>query len=152
MKPKATISFLKAAAALSLIIVIQIGSSGMLINKHFCKGSLKEVSILLANNGCSDDQTLVDRLTFKAIDCKKGMEGNGVRKAPCCDFESFFNKIFVFQDAADGFQMIQVFPCKPFADTIHTEATKASNWRTTVYRPPPDNGLNICIELCRFLI
>lgn len=152
MKPKATISFLKAAAALSLIMVIQLGSSGMLINKHFCKGSLKEVSILLANKGCTDDQTLVDRLTFKAIDCKKRMEDNGLRKAPCCDFESFFSKIFVFQDAADGFQFIQAYSCKPFADSIQTESTKASNWRTTVYRPPPDTGLNTCIELCRFLI
>ena len=140
-------------SAVILILLIQLGSSGLLINKHFCKGELTEVSVLLANKGCTDDLSFIDRLTHSVHDCKKGMEDGGIRKAPCCDFESVFSKIFVYQDAIASFEIadISLTYQGSVEDGFLVHARRAFILPTG-YRPPPDLEINICTKLCRFLI
>lgn len=147
------IAKLKAGIIVCLILTIQFGSSGLLINKHFCKGELKEVSILISNKGCIDDQSFADRLTFKVLDCQKGMKENGVRKAPCCDFESWFNKILVFQETLEPWES-NVTSLLDLAATFRSidQGQYITQTGYVSYHPPPEKEVNICTEFGRMLI
>ncbi|MFT4526351.1 MAG: hypothetical protein ACI85F_002523 [Bacteroidia bacterium] len=139
--------------ALTLIFATQFGSMGILLNKHYCKGSLTEVSVLLSNKGCTDDLTFVDRLTHVDHNCHKSTHDNGVSKSPCCDFESTFGKIYLFQedDSRGSFDVssndFQQSTLEQFTSIKLLE--RRFNF---VPRQPPDIGIEQRIEFCRFLI
>ena len=139
---------------ITLIAATQFGSLGILLNKHYCKGALTEVSVLLSNKGCSDDLTFLDRLTHTEHDCQMAADTKGVRKAPCCDFESAFGKIYLFQEDDDQTSLsvndVVIDFLKLELPTLPIQYTDRVS--TFVPRPPPDYGIEVCVEFCRFLI
>jgi len=139
--------------ALTLIAATQFGSLGILLSKHYCKGALTEVSVLLSNKGCSDDLSIFDRLNHTEHDCHKTADDNGVRKAPCCDFESTFSKIYLFQEDVYS-TSVNIDDLSAFASTLEKQIFKycTTLQLSVVPRPPPNIGVKSCIQYCRFLI
>lgn len=138
---------------IALITATQFGSLGILLNKHYCKGALTEVSVLLSNKGCSDDLSILDRLNHTAHDCHKMADDNGVKKATCCDFESTFSKIYLFQE---GLSVIKLDLKNVMLDASfsvqHVLSFCPDIRLNFIPRPPPDVGIEPFIKFCRFLI
>ena len=138
---------------ITLIAATQFGSLGILLNKHYCKGALAEVSVLLSYKGCSEDFSFFDRLNHTEHDCHKTADDNGIKKAPSCDFESTFSKIYLFQEDLN-----------PINLNVEDVVISASNYDqrsiafcpnivwSFVPRPPPDTGVETRLRFCRFLI
>ncbi len=134
-----------------LIVAIQIGSFGFLVNKHYCNNKLDEVSIFIANEGCASDRSFTDRLFLNRNDCQMPQK-EGLSKASCCKFLSDFTKISVYQEYESNWKLFDQLTLFSVADhTIRVIEFDTVDF-STVLRPPPlilEDLLNI---YCTFLI
>lgn len=134
-----------------LIVVIQLGSFGFVLNKHYCKGKLAGVSVLISSQGCAKDLSFVDRFFLLANDCQMPSK-EGLTKTPCCEFLSHFTKINVYQESGSDWSLnvqlaILTVQVIPVLDVLVEQLQSGVE-----LRPPPLISKQIFKQYCSFLI
>jgi len=136
-----------------LIGAIQFGSLGFLVNKHYCKGRLDEVSVLLASQGCKKELSLLERLLKRKDDCMQLPHSNGLAKSDCCDFTSDFSLISVFHEVVLDIQLFDISLVNCDLASINLPRSLVQSLKTIeVLRPPPQSEICVYKRHCSFLI
>jgi hypothetical protein len=134
------------------MVSTQIGSFGVLFNTHFCNGRQTSTCVYIANKGCDKDVKLIDRILFRVHDCHEPLTEDGVRKKPCCEFASVFEKISVYNESPS------VFPVFISSIIDVNEINWLPSWTNAsadvilLDRGPPDKGVCLLKLFCVFLI
>lgn len=145
-------TLLKNSLLFLIAAAIMFGSFGLLINKHYCKGRLTETSILLANKGCAKDVSLIDRLLHRLDDCHEGHGSEGINKLPCCEFDSLFDRISVYNETTLAYP--QLLLAIPVELKLGWTALWTNHFSENLYvhRGPPDKGVSIMTLFCVYRI
>ncbi|MBK7429063.1 MAG: hypothetical protein IPI60_19605 [Saprospiraceae bacterium] len=143
---------------------IYLSGIGIALNKHYCKGDLKYVSITVHEDGCGsagcEMQNTLSLLTSIPKEnlkpcCIKALEEMAAEKKSCCEDETDFEK--VKQELKSGTQLelnqlIQLaYIIIPQAELLFSIPLSGKQWNFLHYHPPL-SWTDITVRLQTFLI
>ncbi len=142
--------FLRVVSMVMLFVVC-LSANGVVINKHFCRGELKEVALYIDVNGCNGCASHQEVRQTK----QNNLSNSELYKGRCCENDSFFNKIDLTADETewvnDSITWLPVVIIAP-------EYTSTGIFSSVNVKPAPyllekrENSVDLTLLLGRFLI